>query len=47
MRQIPNLLVLRLVTLKLDTVKWSLAHFGDIRIRDRAINTTSEKIELI
>lgn len=47
LRHIAKLLVLKLVTLKLDSVNWSLAHFGDVRCRYRAVNTASETIELI
>lgn len=47
LRQIPNMLVLKLVTLRLDSSNWSLAHFGDVRVRDRALNATTETIELI
>lgn len=37
LRQIPNVLVLKLVKLKLDSVNWSLAHFWDVRCKDRDV----------
>lgn len=47
LRQIPNRLVLKLIALKLESVNWTMAHFGDVRCKGRDVNTTSEKTEMI